>query len=57
MREPQDSEMVNEEEHDKDEALDDGKKSKLSDQSFDILKQISQEIKDDPLPMLDNCLK
>ena len=28
-----------------------------SDQSFDILKQISQEIKDDPIPMLDNCLK
>ena len=29
----------------------------VSDQSFDILKQISQEIKDDPIPMLDNCLK
>ena len=25
--------------------------------SFDILKVISQEIKNDPLPMLDNCLK
>ena len=35
----------------------DEKASKMSDQSFDILKQISQEIKDDPLPMLDNCLK
>lgn len=30
---------------------------RVSDQSFDILKQISQEIKDDPIPMLDNCLK
>ena len=36
---------------------DDEKASQISEQSFDILKQISQEIKDDPLPMLDNCLK
>lgn len=47
--------MRNEEEKEFDK--DDSKYVGGSDQSFDILKQISQEIKDDPIPMLDNCLK
>ena len=50
--------MHNEEEKEFDKEVDSAKYvGGGSDQSFDILKQISQEIKDDPIPMLDNCLK